>query len=80
MRFKDKEIAPTDTLKLVMNNYRYSGVGGYDMYPACPVIKEILTEIPEIIIDYFLKHPSITVDATNYFDVIAPSNIPSTTK
>lgn len=66
----DQSVLPTDTFSLVMNNYRFSGVGGYDMYPSCKVLKEILVEMPEIIIDYFTKNKDVTVDTTQYFNIL----------
>lgn len=69
MTLHDKEVGLEDTLTLAMNNYRYSGVGGYGMYPSCKVVQEILVEMPEIIIDYFMKHKHVTVDPTNYITI-----------
>lgn len=70
MSLHGKEVALTDTLTLAMNNYRYSGVGGYDMYPSCKIAQEILVEMPEIIIDYFIKHKHVTVDKNQYITII----------
>ena len=74
LRFNNREVTPTDSFSLVMNNYRHSGVGGYDMYPSCPVIKEIMIEMPEIIIDYFVKYKHVTVDTTHYLTTHAPTH------
>ena len=70
MSLHGKEVGHADTLTLAMNNYRYSGVGGYDMYPACKVVQEILVEMPEIIIEYFMKHKHVTVDKNKYITII----------
>ncbi|MEF9959328.1 MAG: bifunctional UDP-sugar hydrolase/5'-nucleotidase [Niameybacter sp.] len=69
MTLHGKEVALEDTLTLAMNNYRYSGVGGYNMYPRCKVVQEILVEMPEIIIDYFMQHKHVTVDPTTYITI-----------
>lgn len=55
--------------KLVMNNYRATGVSGYECYQTCPKVNEILIELPEIIINYFEQHKYVTVDQTHYFKV-----------
>ena len=34
-------------------------VGGYDVYKECPRLREILVEMPEVIIDYFIKHKNV---------------------
>lgn len=69
IRFNGKEVQPTDTFTLVMNNYRASGAGGYDFFTECKVEKEILTEMPELIINYFKKHPTVEVDQTTYIHI-----------
>ena len=53
-----------------MNNYRSTGVGGYDVYKECPRLREILVEMPEVIIDYFIKHKNVKVDKTKYINII----------
>lgn len=59
--YQGKPVQPDDEFTLCMNNYRYSGAGGYPMYPTCPVVKEINTEMVEIIMDYFRTHDIITI-------------------
>ena len=44
-----------------MNNYRFSGAGGYPVYPQCPVVKEINLEMVELIMEYFRTHSFIEV-------------------
>ena len=70
MIVNDKEVQLEDTYSLVMNNYRSSGVGGYEFLRGCPVLKEIQVEMTEIIIDYFKKHRHVTVDDRQFISVI----------
>ena len=70
IKFKGKELDDTSKLSLVMNNYRSTGVGGYDVYKECPRLREILVEMPEVIIDYFIKHKNVEVDKTKYINII----------
>lgn len=70
MHLNGKAILNNDVLTLAMNNYRHSGVGGYEMYTSCPVIKEILVEIQEIIIEYFMNHKNVTVDKNKYITIL----------
>lgn len=70
MELNGQSVTADTALTLVMNNYRYSGVGGYSMYPSCKVVKEILVEMPEIIIDYFEKNKNVVVDSNSYFKII----------
>lgn len=51
--FKGKEVKDTDKFSLVMNNYRATGAGGFDMYKDLRVIKNYDKETSEILLDYF---------------------------
>lgn len=70
MIVKGEPVQETDTFSLVMNNYRSSGVGGYDFFRDCPILKEIQIEMTEIIIDYFKKHQYVTVDDRQFIHII----------
>ena len=61
--YQGKLVQPDDEFTLCMNNYRYSGAGGYPMYPTCPLVKEINTEMVEIIMDYFRTHGTVAIDS-----------------
>lgn len=51
--FKGKEVKDSDKFSLVMNNYRATGAGGFDMYKDIKVIKNYDKETSEILLDYF---------------------------
>ena len=68
--YNGKELDDNTTLKLVMNNYRASGAGGYEFYTECKTIKAILMEMPDIIIDYFKNNKDVIVDKSKYLNVI----------
>ena len=70
IKYRGEELSDGQTLKLVMNNYRSSGAGGYEFYENCPVIKEILIEMPEIIINYFENNTNVVVDKSKYLTSI----------
>lgn len=53
--FKGKKVKDKDTFSLVMNNYRATGAGGFDMYKNLRVIKNYDKETSEILLDYFRK-------------------------
>lgn len=46
-----REILPTDTLKIVMNSYRATGAGGFDMYLEASEKREIPKEVQELLIE-----------------------------
>lgn len=51
--FEGKEVKDSDKFSLVMNNYRATGAGGFDMYKDLKVIKNYDKETSEILLDYF---------------------------
>ena len=53
-----------------MNNYRATGAGGYEFYEDCKRVREILVEMPEVIINYFKNNRNITVDKNKYINII----------
>lgn len=51
--FNGKEIEDNDKFSIVMNNYRATGAGGFDMYKDLKVLKNYDKETTEILLDYF---------------------------
>lgn len=68
--YNGEELTDDKKLTLVMNNYRASGAGGYEFYESCHVVKEILVEMPEVIINYFKNNANVIVDKSKYITVI----------
>ena len=64
-----RPVKPDDTLTMCVNNYRATGVGGYDALRDCPHEREILTEMSEILLDFFAANPLVTVDETSPYRV-----------
>lgn len=54
-------VKDTDSFTLCLNNYRHSGTGGYEVYTECEVLREINTEMVELIMEYFIQNPYIEV-------------------
>lgn len=59
----------TDTHTVVMNNYRATGSGGYDVLRSCPTIREDSTSVSEWIIRYLDRRDCVTVPAESSFSV-----------
>lgn len=55
--YQGKMVEDTDSFTLCLNNYRYSGAGGYEVYTECESVKEINIEMVELIMDYFRQNP-----------------------
>ena len=56
-----RPVRDSDTFTLCMNSYRATGAGHYDFYQSLPVVREIQTEISELILDYFREHPEVSL-------------------
>ncbi len=73
LAYQGKPVQPGDGFSLVMNNYRVTGAGGFDCYLPCPREKEILTEVSELILDYFNAHPYIEISDRPCYTIILPN-------
>lgn len=68
--YNGKVIKETDMFSLVMNNYRASGGGDFDMFQDLKVLKEIPIDIAELLIDYIRKHKKISIREINNIKII----------
>lgn len=59
--YQGKPVEDEDSFSLCLNNYRHSGTGGYEVYTECEVLREINTEMVELIMEYFIQNPYIEV-------------------
>lgn len=64
-----RPVKPDDVFTMCVNNYRATGVGGYDALRDCPHEREILTEMSEILLDFFAANPLVTVDEASPYRV-----------
>jgi len=65
LRFHNQAITPAQKLKLVTNNYRMNGGGGFSMYKNAPVVYRSSEEIRDLIIDWVERHKIIPAEPTN---------------
>ena len=54
-----QEIQFEDRLTLVMCDYRATGAGDFDCYRNCTRIRDIQTEVSELILSYLFEHPYV---------------------
>lgn len=59
-----------NTYHVVLNNYRASGGGDYNMFRGKKTIREIQRDAVELIQTYFEKHPTIEASVVNNFTVM----------
>jgi 2',3'-cyclic-nucleotide 2'-phosphodiesterase/3'-nucleotidase len=55
---------------VVMNNYRAGGGGNFDMFKDKPVIKEIQTDMTELLADYLLERKIVYPSCNHNWRVI----------
>jgi 2',3'-cyclic-nucleotide 2'-phosphodiesterase/3'-nucleotidase len=71
LRFQGQPLAPDRKLRLVTNNYRVNGGGGYEMYKSAPVVYRSSEEVRELIIDWVERHKTIPIEPTNNWRLLA---------
>jgi 2',3'-cyclic-nucleotide 2'-phosphodiesterase/3'-nucleotidase len=61
IKYKNQEIKPTDKFTLVLNNFRATGGGDFNMLKQLPIIREIPLNVAELIIDYIRENRVLDV-------------------
>ena len=61
MERQGKPIADADEMTMCMCDYRATGAGNFPMWKACTHAKDVLTEISELILQYFAQHETVSV-------------------
>lgn len=61
MKYQGKEILSNQVFTLVLNNYRATGGGDFEMLKNLPVIREIPFNVAELMIDYIRKHKTLRI-------------------
>jgi 2',3'-cyclic-nucleotide 2'-phosphodiesterase/3'-nucleotidase len=70
LTFKGKPLDPNQKLKVVTNNYRVNGGGGFTMFKNAPVVYRSSAEVRELIIDWVEKNKSIPVETDNNWRIV----------
>ncbi|WP_085522560.1 bifunctional metallophosphatase/5'-nucleotidase [Tuberibacillus sp. Marseille-P3662] len=68
--YQGAPVQMNETYDVVMNNYRAGGGGDYLMYKDKPVIKDIQTDMSELIANYILRHKEIEATVDGNWKVI----------
>jgi len=67
-------VEPADKLTVCMNNYRATGVGGYEAYLKCPRIQEINVDVSELLLDYLIMHRNVAVSSESPLTILHPKD------
>jgi 2',3'-cyclic-nucleotide 2'-phosphodiesterase / 3'-nucleotidase len=65
--YHGKPLQDNRNYKVVMNNYRATGGGNYDMFKNKPVVKEIQKDMVELIHTYLGKYKTVKAEVTSNF-------------
>jgi len=70
LKFKGQPLDPKQKLRVVTNNYRVNGGGGFTMYQNAPVIYRSSAEVRELIIDWVEKNKQVPTEADNNWRIV----------
>jgi 2',3'-cyclic-nucleotide 2'-phosphodiesterase / 3'-nucleotidase len=70
LKYKGQSLPPTQKLRVVTNNYRVNGGGGFTMYKDAPVIYRSSAEVRELIIDWVEKNKTVPTQADNNWHIV----------
>jgi 2',3'-cyclic-nucleotide 2'-phosphodiesterase/3'-nucleotidase len=70
LKFKGQTLAPSQKLRVVTNNYRVNGGGGFTMYKDAPVVYRSSEEVRELIIDWVERNQNIPTAANNNWRIV----------
>lgn len=69
LEYHGQPIQPDQRLDVAMNQYRGNGGGDYPMFTPAKVIREVNTDMAEVIRQYFAAHPVVTGQPQTNFTV-----------
>ena len=70
LRYQGRPVADGDKFTICLNSYRASGAGGYACYTDCPVLREINTEMSDLILEFFKSSPTLSLERRSSYVVI----------
>jgi 2',3'-cyclic-nucleotide 2'-phosphodiesterase/3'-nucleotidase len=68
--YRGQPIEDAKEYDVVMNNYRASGGGDYEMYKGKPIVKEILIDMSEIVTNYIENRGQIEATCDHNWRVV----------
>ena len=70
--FQGRPVTPDQRFSLCMCDYRATGAGDFDFYRTCPHLRDIQTDISELILDYLRAHDTVQIPEAFAYRVILP--------
>jgi 2',3'-cyclic-nucleotide 2'-phosphodiesterase/3'-nucleotidase len=75
LTYQDHVVSDGEEFTLAMNSYRATGAGDFDFYAGCPRVREIQTEVSELILNYLAAHETIRIPEDAPYRVILPERL-----
>ncbi len=75
LEFHGKPLDPAQDLRVAINNYRYTGGGGYEVYKGLPILYRSSLEIRELLIDYLSRTKIIPGEASGNWRMTPPDAV-----
>ena len=70
LKFKNQPLSMTQKLRVVTNNYRVNGGGGFTMYKDAPVVYRSSAEVRELIIDWVERNKTVPIETDNNWRIV----------
>ena len=70
LKFKGQPLSPTQKLRVVTNNYRVNGGGGFTMFKNAPVVYRSSEEVRELIIEWVERNKRIPTAPSNNWRIV----------
>ncbi|HEX6188947.1 MAG TPA: 5'-nucleotidase C-terminal domain-containing protein [Pyrinomonadaceae bacterium] len=70
LKFKGQPLSLTQKLRVVTNNYRVNGGGGFTMFKNAPVVYRSSEEVRELIIDWVERNKTVPTQANNNWRIV----------
>jgi 2',3'-cyclic-nucleotide 2'-phosphodiesterase/3'-nucleotidase len=72
LTFHGAPLSSDHKLRVAINNYRYSGGGGYSVYQGLPIVYRSSEEISELLVDYLKRTKTVPPVADNNWKIEPP--------
>jgi SAM-dependent methyltransferase len=75
LTFRGKPLDVSQKLRVAINNYRYTGGGGYSVYQGLPILEQPGVEIRDLLIDYLTRTGKIPPSADGNWKIVPPEAV-----
>jgi 2',3'-cyclic-nucleotide 2'-phosphodiesterase / 3'-nucleotidase len=70
LNFRGKPLDAAQKLRVAINNYRYTGGGGYSVYKGLPILESPGVEIRDLLIDYLTRVGKIPAETDGNWKIV----------